>query len=66
MLKKFGCHPSNAFFVGDSTVDIKTAKNANISSVAVSWGNGEIEDFRKQKSDYIIHNPQEILDVFHY
>ena len=49
MLKKFGCHPSNAFFVGDSTVDIKTAKNANISSVAVSWGNGEIEDFRKQK-----------------
>ena len=66
MLKKFGCHPSNAFFVGDSTVDIKTAKNANISSVAVSWGNGEIEDFRKQKSDYIIHHPQEILDVFYY
>ena len=66
MLRKFGCHPLNAFFVGDSTVDIKTAKNANISSVAVSWGNGEIEDFRKQKSDYIIHNPQEILDVIYY
>jgi len=66
ILKKFNCHPSNAFFVGDSIVDIKTAKSANIGSVAVSWGNGEIDDFRKQKSDYIIHNPQDILDVLNY
>ena len=54
------------FFVGDSIVDIKTAKNASIRSVAVSWGNGEIEDFRKQKSDYILESPQEIFNILYY
>ena len=40
MLQHFNCHSSDALFVGDSIVDIKTAQNANISSVGVLWGMG--------------------------
>ena len=50
-------------FVGDSIVDIKTAQNANINSVAVLWGNGKEEDFKKQKSDFILENPQDLLGI---
>ena len=63
MLQHFNCHASDALFVGDSIVDIKTAQNANVSSVGVLWGNGDKEDFKKQKSDFILDSPQDILDI---
>ena len=63
MLKHFNCDSSDALFVGDSIVDIKTAQNANVSSVGVLWGNGDKEDFKKQKSDFILDSPQDILDI---
>ena len=63
MLQYFNCHSSDALFVGDSIVDIKTAQNANISSVGVLWGNGTEEDFKKQNSDFILESPTEILDI---
>ena len=64
MLQHFNCHSaSDALFVGDSIVDIKTAQNANISSVGVLWGNGTEEDFKKQKSDFILESPKEILNI---
>jgi len=63
MLQYFNCHSSDALFVGDSIVDIKTAQNANVSSVGVIWGNGDEEEFKKQKSDFILYRPQEIFDI---
>lgn len=47
--------------VGDSDVDIQTAKNANIPAIAVTWG------FRNRNSltcaDYIIDKPEELLKI---
>ena len=63
LLQYFNCRSSEALFVGDSIVDIKTAQNANISSVGVLWGNGIKEDFKKQQSDFILEKPQEILEI---
>ena len=63
MLQHFNCQSSDALFVGDSIVDIKTAQNANVSSVGVLWGNGDKEDFKKQKSDFILEKPEDILDI---
>ena len=54
---------SDALFIGDSIVDIKTAQNASIRSVGVLWGNGTEEDFIKQKSDFILESPEEILNI---
>ena len=39
-LKKNNLNPDEAIFIGDSIVDIHTAKNANIKSVGVLWGLG--------------------------
>ena len=63
MLQYFNCSASDALFIGDSIVDIKTAQNASIRSVGVLWGNGTEEDFIKQKSDFILESPQEIINI---
>ena len=63
VLQHFNCSSSDALFVGDSIVDIKTAQCAKISSVGVLWGNGTKKDFKKQKSDFILDNPKDILYI---
>ena len=62
-LRHFNCSSSDALFIGDSIVDIKTAQNANIRSVGVLWGNGIEEDFKRQKSDFILEKPQDLLSI---
>lgn len=51
----------NPIYVGDSDVDIQTAKNANIPVIGVSWG------FRDKSylkgADYIIDKPQELIEI---
>lgn len=50
-------------FVGDSEVDIDTAKNLGVKVVAVSWGFRK-EDFLKSLNpDYLIHHPMELVDI---
>lgn len=33
-----GCAPENCILIGDSSADIETATNANMASIAVTWG----------------------------
>lgn len=37
-LKQLGADPSRAVYVGDSEVDIATARNANLPCISVGWG----------------------------
>ena len=37
---EFKTKPSEMLFIGDSSVDIKTAKNAGMVPIGVEWGNG--------------------------
>lgn len=50
-------------YVGDSDVDIITAKNSNIKSVGVAWGfrgKGELE---KAGADYIVSSATELQNI---
>ena len=49
--------------IGDSGVDIQTAKNAGVRSIGCSWGfrpRTELEEFA---ADYIVDRPLEILHI---
>ena len=48
-------------YVGDSDVDVQTAKNAGITCVGVSWGFRGREFLEKNGAEYVIDNPQEVL-----
>lgn len=58
--KQMGVKPSNCIFVGDSDVDIKTAKNAQMTSVGVSWGYREIGVLKEAQADFIVEETAEL------
>ncbi len=55
--------PDKILYVGDSGVDIETAKAAGVESVGVSWGFRPVEELEQSGADHIIDNPAEILSI---
>lgn len=49
----FNIDPSNIVYVGDSDVDVLTAKNAKMTAVGVSWGYRSSDVIKKADPDYI-------------
>ena len=49
------------FYIGDTSADIREAMQANVISVAVAWGFQPIESLKKQKPDYVINAPKQLL-----
>lgn len=52
----------DAILIGDTEVDIKTGKNANVFTLACTWGFRTREDLEKEKADGIIDGVSEILE----
>ncbi len=50
-------------YVGDSDTDMKTAENAGVTSVGVTWGFRTREVLNKAGADYIIDTPKELLTL---
>jgi phosphoglycolate phosphatase len=50
-------------YVGDETRDIEASKKANIKVVAVTWGFNSPEALSKQKPNFLIHHPSELINV---
>lgn len=54
---------ANAFFIGDSSVDIQTAKNSGLKSIGVTWGYRTKASLVEAGADYIVDAPKEIIDI---
>ena len=52
--------PEASIFIGDSRIDINTAKNANIKSGGVLWGNGDEEELNG--ADFLFTKTKELLN----
>ena len=53
----------HAIFIGDSEVDIMTAKNAKLKSIGVTWGFRDQEILISHGADYIINEPITVLTI---
>jgi len=62
-LKELGVPACEAIYVGDSEVDMQTAKNAGLPSVGVTWGFRDKEILMKEGADYMINHPLELIDI---
>lgn len=62
-LSEIGEAAENAVYVGDSEVDIKTAVNAGMPCISVSWGFKGREFLEKNGASAIIDSPDEIFDL---
>jgi phosphoglycolate phosphatase len=59
ILQDLGALPQHAAMVGDSDVDIKTARNAGMLAIAVNYGFGQ-HDRQSQPADLYVNSLQEI------
>ncbi len=58
-----GCPASEACFVGDSTVDIDTAKNAGMMSIAVTWGYHDRKPLESAKPSALASDATELQTI---
>ena len=59
-LKQAGITKEQAVYVGDSDVDIQTAKNAGLPCILVTWGFRSEEFLREHGGTCFVHSPDEI------
>lgn len=60
--KELGVKPNKCIFVGDSDIDIRTAENADMRSIGVSWGYRSVELLTRTGANYIAENPSQIIE----
>lgn len=63
MLKDKNIDLADCVFVGDSDVDILTARNAGLKSIGVTWGFRNKEILQAAHADYIVNEPEDIYDL---
>lgn len=61
---RLGVKPEECAFIGDSEVDIRTAKNAGMMSVGCAWGYRSADDLRAEGADAVIDTPDQLLTLF--
>lgn len=55
------CEKQDAVYIGDSDVDIMTAKNAGIKSISVDWGFRTKDFLQKNGAEKIVENADELF-----
>ncbi|MCD8159087.1 MAG: HAD-IA family hydrolase [Clostridiales bacterium] len=62
VLKELGADKENTLYVGDSEVDIQTAKSSGLKCISCSWGFKGREFLLKNGAENIADKPKNILD----
>lgn len=63
LMNRMGAVPEQTLFVGDSNVDIQTAKNGHLASCGVLWGFRTRQELEEEGADYLAEGPQELIKV---
>lgn len=58
-----GVEPSETLHIGDSGVDMQTAKAAGVRAVGVTWGFRSRDELVESGADVIVDSPKQILDL---
>jgi len=63
IIEKYKLNRNECVYVGDSIVDIETAKNANIDCCLVTYGYSNYTTELKEKATYVANSPSEIKNL---
>lgn len=58
-----GIADEDCIYIGDSDVDIITGKNANMTSIGVSWGYRDRDLLEKTNPDYLVDSVAELYEL---
>lgn len=62
LLSKLNVKPTETAFIGDSDIDIFTAKNANMQAVGVTWGFRSKQQLIEAGAEVLIDDAMQILE----
>lgn len=62
-LADLGVGAEETVYVGDSEVDVQTAKNAGLKCIGVTWGFRSMEELLEAGAEYIAHSAEETADI---
>ena len=65
ILDKAGIERSNCYMIGDSGVDMQTARNASIHGVGVSWGFRSREELEMHEPHAIADTVEELREILY-
>lgn len=63
IVEKFGLEKDEVLYIGDSEVDINTAKNAGIKVMAVSWGFRDKPFLEEQNPDFLVDDANQAKEI---
>ena len=61
-MKVLDCDKDKTFYIGDSEVDIETAKNSLLKCISVTWGYKDEKFLKANGAKLIAHKPSDILE----
>lgn len=64
ILSMLNLSADECIWIGDSSVDIESARNLGCKSIAVTWGFRSVESLLECCPDYIANTPKDIIDIF--
>lgn len=62
-MEELGADPEKTIYVGDSDVDLATAKNAGLPCICVNWGFKDTDFLKAHGAGRIVSSPEELLDA---
>lgn len=63
ILRRFGVDAADAAYIGDSDVDMQTAKNIGVYAIGVSWGFRTRDDLENNGADIIIDKMSALAEI---
>lgn len=63
IIEKYNIDKKNIIYIGDSGVDMCTAKNAGLFSCGVTWGFRDENELLSNGADMICHRCDDVLDI---
>lgn len=63
LVRRSGLASRDSLFIGDSTVDVATARAAGIPVCAVTWGFTRVDVLREAAPEYLIDRPDALLGL---
>ena len=63
VLARMGLQPRHVLMVGDSAIDIQTARNVGAVAVGVTWGFRDRQELIQAGADHLIDRPADLLTL---
>ena len=62
-MRLLGAKPETTVYVGDSDVDIDTARNAGLNCISVTWGFRDVNFLLEHGAQTLVHSARELLEL---